>query len=573
MIYRTEHPKPQFMRENWLNLNGEWDFEMDPGCSGGERRLYADGARFSRKINVPFCMESKLSGIEYKDFMPSVWYRKTVSITREQLNGRVIIHFGAVDYKAVLYVNGKECGTHQGGYVSFQFDISDYVIVGSNSIVLNAVDHTRDSLVPTGKQATTYQSQGCFYTRTTGIWQTVWLEFVPKAYIQKVKYHTDIDNAVVTIASVLVGRGTLTAEVSFNGNVVGSASACSLGGETIISVALSEKHLWQVGEGKLYDVLLTYGSDKVWSYFGLRSIVLDEKQVLINGQSVFQKLVLDQGFYPDGIYTAPSDGELKGDIERAMAMGFNGARLHEKVFEERFLYHCDKLGYLVWAEYPNWGLDHSSSECIYSILPEWLEELERDYNHPSIIGWCPFNETWDVDGRKQQDAAIKLVYCATKAVDSTRPCIDVSGCFHVVTDIYDLHDYEQDPIVFAEHYACLPETQDVSDFVQAFKSRQNYDGKAPFFVSEYGGILWPPIKENGWGYGAAPKTEEEFLERLRGLTHALLDNKGICALCYTQLTDVEQERNGLYTYDRKPKFPPEVIKEIFGRKARITLPE
>ena len=221
------------------------------------------------------------------------------------------------------------------------------------------------------------------------------------------------------------------------------------------------------------------------------------------------------------------------------------------------------MGYIVWGEYPNWGLDHSSSDCIYNVLPEWLEEIERDYNHPSIVGWCPFNETWDTDCRKQFDELLSLVYKTTKAVDPTRPCIDTSGNFHVMTDIFDVHSYEQDPEKFAAAYNTLPET--IQD---RHEHRQKYQKGQPIFVSEYGGIAWSD-DETGWGYGNAPSSKEEFLDRLKGLTDALLDNKYMFGLCYTQLTDVELEQNGLYTYDRKPKFDPEIIHKIFSRKAAI----
>jgi len=367
------------------------------------------------------------------------------------------------------------------------------------------------------------------------------------------------------INAVLEGKGTFKAEAFFEGKRVGSAETSSAGGSTALAIKLSEKHLWEVGKGNLYDLVLTYGDDKVKSYFGLRSVRLDGNRFLINEKPVFQRLILDQGFYPDGIYTAPDDSELEGDIKRSMDMGFNGARLHEKVFEERFLYHCDRLGYIVWGEYGNWGLDHSQPESVYSILPEWLEEIERDYNHPSIIGWCPFNETWDVNGRQQYDDLLSLIYKATKAADPTRPCIDTSGNYHVLTDIYDLHDYEQDPKLFDKHFIPLGDTNEF-EFHSAFMDRQRYDGKLPFFISEYGGIQWAS-DQSGWGYGNAPKTEEEFFDRLKKLTDTLLDNKLMFGLCYTQLTDVEQEQNGLYTYDRKAKFPPEKVKAIFARKA------
>ena len=569
MIYRTEHPKPQFQRDNWMNLNGPWQFEIDHGNSGEARGMYDPAIQLSRTINVPFCPESKLSGVEYKDFMYSVWYKRSVTLTAEQVQGRVVLHFGAVDYLATLYINGKKVGTHKGGYVSFAFDITDYVVEGENVITLHAEDDTRNRLIPYGKQCPLYYSAGCSYTRTTGIWQTVWLEFTPKTYIKKVKFYPDADagNGALSVHAELVGKGNFTVQASFEGKPMGTVTLANVQGYVVATLELAEKHLWELGKGGLYDLTLTFGEDTVNSYFGLRSILYTDKKFYLNGKSVFQRTILDQGFYPDGVYTAPSDEELIADIDRSMAMGFNGARLHEKVFEERFLYHADRKGYLVWGEYPNWGLDHSYSDAIYGILPEWLEEVDRDFNHPSIIGWCPFNETWDKNDRKQFDDLLALVYQATKAADPTRPCIDTSGNFHVVTDVYDLHDYTQDVEEFAKHYADITE-EDGLTFHSSFKNRQKYDRKLPFFLSEYGGIRWTE-DQAGWGYGQAPQSAEEFLNRLKGLTDVLLDNPHIMGLCYTQLTDVEQEQNGLYTYDRKPKFDPALIYPIFARKAAI----
>ena len=569
MIYRTEHPKPQFRRDNWLNLNGSWQFEIDHGNSGEARGMYDPAIQLSQTINVPFCPESKLSGVEYKDFMYSVWYKRSVTLTADQIQGRVVLHFGAVDYLATVYINGKKVGTHKGGYVSFAFDITDYVVEGENIITLHAEDDTRNRLIPYGKQCPLYYSAGCSYTRTTGIWQTVWLEFTPKTYIRKVKFYPDADagNGALSVHAELIGKGNFTVQASFEGKPMGTVTLTNVQGYVVATLELVEKHLWELGKGGLYDLTLTFGEDTVNSYFGLRSILYTDKKFYLNGKSVFQRTILDQGFYPDGVYTARSDEELIADIDRSMAMGFNGARLHEKVFEERFLYHADRKGYLVWGEYPNWGLDHSYSDAIYGILPEWLEEVDRDFNHPSIIGWCPFNETWDKDGRKQFDDLLALVYQATKSADPTRPCIDTSGNFHVVTDVYDLHDYTQDVEEFAKHYADITE-EDGLNFHSSFKNRQKYDRKLPFFLSEYGGIRWTE-DQAGWGYGQAPQSAEEFLTRLKGLTDVLLDNPNIMGLCYTQLTDVEQEQNGLYTYDRRPKFDPAVIYPIFAKKAAI----
>ena len=283
---------------------------------------------------------------------------------------------------------------------------------------------------------------------------------------------------------------------------------------------------------------------------------------------MFQRLVLDQGFYPDGIYTAPTEEALVKDVELSMAAGFNGARLHQKVFEPLFLYHCDKAGYLVWGEQGCWGLDYSNPAALKYFLPEWMEALERDFNHPAIIGWCPFNETWDYEGRRQDDSLLANVYKMTKLYDTTRPCIDTSGNYHVVTDIYDLHNYEQDPAKFAAIYESFKQGGDLED---NHGYRQTPVKGIPTFISEYGGIKWDEegVEKDGWGYGAGPATKEEFLNRYKGLTDALLDNPHMFAFCYTQLYDVEQELNGLYTYERKPKFDMDVIKAINARKAAI----
>ncbi len=565
-VPRPEHPSPQFMRKNWQNLNGRWEFETDNSKSGIDRKLY-EADRLSGSITVPFCPESELSGVGNKDFMNAVWYRRTFILSDSQLSGRVILHFGAVDYEAIVWINGSEVGRHKGGYTSFEFDISSHVRIGENSLTLCAIDDVRAPYQPRGKQSELYYSHGCDYTRTTGIWQTVWLEFVPKSYIKSVKFYPDSLNQKVTLAADLCGRGDLSATVTYEGRQVGSGFGESSGGLLTLDIPLSEKHLWEVGNGRLYNVCLKFGEDEVESYFGLRSVRLEGKKFLINEKSVFQRLVLDQGFYPDGIYTAPSEDALVRDIELSLALGFNGARLHQKVFEPRFLYHCDRLGYLVWGEYASWGFDHSDPANLGGFLNEWQEAVARDFNHPSIVGWCPFNETWDYRGRPQSDMILETVYRFTKLLDPTRPCIDTSGHFHVVTDIFDIHDYEQNPEIFRKKLENFPNGDEHA--WNPFPERQRFGGQ-PMFVSEYGGIRWDKSgAENAWGYGDAPKTEEEFLARLKGLTDAIMDNPEIFGLCYTQLYDVEQEANGLYTYSREPKFSPEIIRRIFTRKAAI----
>ena len=567
-MYRTEHPRPQFRRDTWKNLNGTWAFYIDRGVSGRDRKIYTaetPAEVFDKTIEVPFCPESALSGIRDTDFMNAVWYRRTVTVSDSDLCGRVILHFGACDWFTRVWVNGEEAGYHAGGYVSFAFDITSHLHAGENLLVVGAEDDTRDPMIPRGKQSELYHSHGCDYTRTTGIWQTVWLEMKPNDFIDDLTLTPCLETDSVTLALQTVGRGDLDVKITYEGRETAHAHLENVSGDLSFSLPLSERHLWELGCGRLYDVDITFGEDLVHTYFGLRKIEYRDKKFYLNGKSVFQRLVLDQGFYPDGVYTAPSDEELHADIKRSMAMGFNGARLHQKVFEERFLYHCDKEGYIVWGEYPNWGLDHTRAEAVHAILPEWLAEIRRDKNHPSIVGWCPFNETWDHHYSRQCDDVLALVYRATKAADPTRPCIDTSGNFHVgeFTDIYDVHEYEQDPAKFRAIFDPLM----TGTYRDKFADRQNYRFDKPFFVSEYGGIFWSD--KGGWGYGNAPKTAEEFLARIKGLTDALLDDPCVFAYCYTQLTDVEQEQNGLYTYERKPKFDPAVIHAILSAPAAV----
>lgn len=577
-ISRPEHPMPNRMRDEWINLNGVWEFEIDNEVSGIEKEYYKRDS-LTAAINVPFCPESELSGVNNKDFMNCVWYRRSFSVPEEYLKKRVLIHFGAVDYHATVYINGERIGEHKGGYSSFCFDITANIKKGENIVTVCAIDDTRSGGQPTGKQSAKYGSYNCFYTRTTGIWQTVWLEAVGTTYIESYDVNTDIDNVSAMFRLNVAGETsdkTISAEVFYDGNKVGYASTILRGKSVCINVPLSEKHLWDIGEGNLYDVVFTVKEDgqildTLKGYFGLRSISMSQKGLMLNGRLIFGRFVLDQGFYPDGIYTAPTDEALKKDIEDAVKLGFNGARLHQKIFEPRFLYWADKLGYLVWEEHANWGLDISKRENLADFLCEWVEAMKRDSSHPCIIGWCPLNETWDVDGNRQDDAIISTVYYVTSALDSTRPVIDTSGLFHTVQyDIFDVHDYEQDAEKLKTYYSELDKNilNDQIERNPLYCGRQHYNGEQ-VFVSEYGGIKWDESADDSWGYGNAPKTREEFLKRFKDLTEVLMSNKKVFAICYTQLYDVEQECNGLMTYDRKMKFDAEYFRNVLLQKAAI----
>lgn len=583
-IPRAEHPNPQWERETWKNLNGPWEFEFDFGCSTVERRLW-EKERFDREILVPFCPESRLSGIGYTDFISGVAYRRNFELSQEELSGRVLLHFGAVDYEASVYVNGTLVGSHKGGYTSFCFDITKHVAPGPNTLFVAVKDDVRSGLQPKGKQAHLYASSGCDYTRTTGIWQTVWLEFVPERHIQSAKYYPDPANGKVTVTGLVQGQGTLQLTALWEDKPVGEAALSVEDGFFTAQLDLSETHLWEPGKGGLYTLLLSFGEDRVKSYFGLRTAKFQGRKFLLNGKSLFQRFVLDQGFYPDGIYTAPTEEDLVKDIQLSFAAGFNGARLHEKVFEARFLYHCDRLGYLVWGEYPNWGLDHAHPLSTETYLNQWSEAVERDFNHPAIIGWCPFNETWGYREEREKNALLSSLYKLTKRLDPTRPCIDSSGNYRILSEVYDIHDYDQDTQSFQARWDGLTdrirETGGVIPAEDPFfnSAPEGPSGRAPFFnqpydnqpifVSEYGGIRWPDDTVEGWGYGNAPATPEEFFARYKGLTEALLNNPEIFGFCYTQLYDVEQEVNGLYTYGRAQKFDISLIQKINQQKAAI----
>ena len=562
------HPNPQFARTTYQDLNGEWEFGFQKARRGfrfskdfSRAEKLCAAASYPYKIRVPFCVESTLSGIGYTDFIHLAWYRKFVQMQKG--DGRVFLHVGAADYLTTVLVNGKPAGRHTGGYTSFALEITKLVHDGENEIFILCEDDTRSGLVPSGKQSARKKSYGCSYTRTTGIWQDVYLEYTPQSYIQSIRLYPDPAAGRVTVHAALCGKGGLRCEAFYKGSPVGLQEVQNACGEAVVQIPLAETHLWEAGHGRLYDLKLTFCGDTVESYFGLRAVRLCGMRFLLNEKPVFQRLVLDQGDYRDGIYTAPDDAARIRDIELAQSAGFNGARLHQKVFDPRFLYFCDKRGYLVWGEFGSWGLDTSDAAALEVFLPQWLEALARDCNHPSIVGWCPFNETWDTHGRKQRDGLLTAVYDATKAFDPTRPCIDTSGNFHVKTDIYDVHDYRYDPAEFKASFDRLETDGELYEHVlQDHPGRQRYNGE-PTFVSEYGGIKWAADAQyKSWGYGEDVHNETDFAARYAGLTAALTGNRKMFGFCYTQLYDVEQEQNGLFTYDRKPKFADATYREI-----------
>ncbi len=572
-IPRPEYPRPEMVRAEWQNLNGWWDFAFDLSNSGEEKE-FIQGRGFDKKILVPFAPESELSGIGNLDFMTAVWYKRAFTLPSAWSGKRVKLNFEACDYRTTVWLNGKRVGDHLGGYTPFSFDLTDFLIPGENQLVVKAFDDVRSGEQPAGKQSQRLHSYSCLYRRTTGIWQTVWLEPVAEDYIVKYTVLSNADSGEAFVKMELnrtPDQGMITLRVSQQGKEEYSAVK-KAEKTTAFLVKLKSPKWWSIRQPNLYDLEIVYSRrnqdlDRVSGYFGLRKLEARGPKVYLNNKSLFLRTVLDQGFYPDGIYTAPSDEALKNDILISLGLGFDGARLHQRVFERRFLYWADQLGYIVWGEFADWGLDLGRPESYLVFSREWGEAVERDLNHPSLVGWCPLNERWG----RNYPGVIENLFRFTKLLDPSRFVIDASGGYHMASpDVYDCHNYEQDVAKFKAVYDGLLQSPPVI-FVNGDRERHTPYGGQPYFVSEYGGIWWNPGQkdEKAWGYGARPRTEEEFLDRYKKLTEALLFNPKVAGFCYTQLYDIEQEVNGLYTFDRKPKFDPEFFKRINQQKAAI----
>lgn len=592
-IPRAEYPRPQFERNAWINLNGEWTYSFDFGGSGLEREWFKSTG-FDQKIIVPFCPESKLSGVEYKDFINHMWYHRTISIPQDWANKQVLLNFGAVYYKSEIYIDGVFAARHFGGTSSFQVDITPYVKAGqTHNLVVYVESDVRSTHQPSGKQNLQFASYGCNYTRTTGIWQTVWMEAVHPEGLQSVQMIPDIDQQQLIIRPRFYKElgGKLEVTLKDNGKVVSKETVAANSLSTVI-LPVKKMKTWSPENPFLYDVELRVidkaGNvvDEVKSYAGMRKVHIEGKKIYLNNQPYYQRLVLDQGFYPDGIWTAPSDEALKKDIQLSMEAGFNGARLHQKVFEERFYYWADKLGYLTWGEASSWGMDCNDIETARNFITEWTEIVERDRNHPSILIWTPTNEEFWPD-RVQYPRLMQDLYKLTKAIDPTRPFHGTSGGSHIATDIWTVHNYEQDPAKLKELLYNDGKLMEAPKWeIQLMPKNIGFNGlkytdqytfpqykhDMPYLIDEFGGIKWNPSQQmesaqnTSWGYGEPPHSLEEFYTRLEGLVNTVLSlSDHVWGYCYTQLTDVEQEQNGIYYYDRSPKFDMKRIHAIFSK--------
>lgn len=568
-ISRNEYPRPDFVRDSWLSLNGEWDFSFDN-----------DG--FDKKINVPFSYESKLSGLGNSEFHRTVWYRKEFDIPSAMQGDLLLLHFGAVDYSCKVWVNGALVAEHTGGQTGFSADITGAAHFDkSNVLVVKAEDDHSDLEMPRGKQFWEEKPRSIFYTHTTGIWQSVWLEAVPTTHLHSVRMTPLFDEKAIKFDYRLCGGKGLTLEIqiSFQGVSVTSVSVQPQSPKGSLTVNLDQPALlawnfyedlaWAPETPRLFDVVFNVYSegrkeDTVGSYFGMRKVSVENNVFMLNNRPYYQKLVLDQGYWPESLMTAPTDDAFIKDIEAVKAMGFNGVRKHQKVEDPRFLYHADRMGLLVWGEIGAAYL--YSEEYAVRMYREWTAAVERDYNHPCIVAWVPLNESWgvqEIHKSKLQQGHSRALYHITKSLDSTRAVIDNDGWEHTCSDVLTIHDYAAVAAVIEERYANL---KSIMEFLPNGKKLYVGGGEyssEPIIVSEFGGIRFAQgdSRENSWGY-SEDKTLDSFVAHFKGLIHALHSSGYVQGYCYTQLADVGTEQNGLLTYEHEPKIPLAMIKEI-----------
>jgi beta-galactosidase/beta-glucuronidase len=574
------YPRPQLVRENWLSLNGKWKFAFD---DDNQFENYSDSIPWSTEILVPFPPESTASGVGDRGYHHACWYQREIEISaRDQ---RVLLHFGAVDYRAKVWVNGHLVVEHVGGHTPFSADITFALGDGDHhTLTVYAEDDPHDLAKPRGKQDWQLQPHSIWYPRTTGIWQTVWLECVAQTYINKIRWTPNFDGFEIGCETMIAGdlkaNFTVEVKISHNGKLLADDHYKIIGHEAARKISLSDpgiddsrnELLWSPERPTLLDaelILLRDGEviDKVYSYTALRSANINRDRFMLNGRPYFLRLVLDQGYWPDTMLTAPSDEALRKDVELAKAMGFNGVRKHQKIEDPRYLYWADKLGLLVWEEMPS--AYRFTPTAIKRLVHEWGEVIDRDYSHPCIIVWVPFNESWGVPNLTSTQAhrnAVEALYHLTKTFDSTRTVIGNDGWEASATDLIGIHDYDANPRSIAARYGSSVQ-QELFDRRRPGGRILTLDGYPhrgqPIVLTEFGGIAYAKQRhsEEGqemWGYSQA-STDEDFFNRYQQLLEVVNDTPMFSGFCYTQFADTFQEANGLLFADRTPKLPLEQI--------------
>lgn len=585
---KTEYPRPQLQREQWTNLNGEWLFMYDDTNQGMKEKWYTDQTAYQRKINVPFVYQSKESGIEERTPHDIVWYSRLFNVDWE-MDERVILHFGAVDYESDIYINGHHVKNHRGGHTSFHVDITDHLKKKeAQNVAVRVYDPHKDESIPRGKQFWEEESKGIWYTNSTGIWQTVWLEVVSAVHFLGVKLMPKFDEGKIEVTAMInqfEKKQSIDYEITFEGAVIASGNVQLTDKKITFDVDLIQEHIfrtnfhhdgwsWTPESPHLFTLELvlnndSHKEDKITSYFGMRKIHAEKGMIYLNNKPYYQKLVLDQGYWPSGLLTAPTDEDFKKDILLAKEMGFNGCRKHQKTEDPRFLYWADQLGFLVWGE--------CAAPAIYNeqsaerLMHEWSEIIDRDFNHPSIVTWVPINESWGVPAiakDRQQQHFSQAMYHFIHSLDPSRLVISNDGWSMTETDICALHNYthgnKEEKGKF-DHFKLSLSTRE--NLVQRqsspwpiFADGFHYQDQ-PILLTEFGGIGYDVSGQPGRGYTSVDN-EDAFIEEYQRIMDAIYGSVGLWGYCYTQLTDVEQEINGLVTYNRKPKVSPDIIKKI-----------
>ncbi|MDR2822694.1 MAG: hypothetical protein LBV58_04005 [Acholeplasmatales bacterium] len=587
-MFKGEYPRPNFQREKFMILNGSWDFDFDDLNVGLKEKWYKTH-EYEKKINVPFAFQTKLSGINDQGFHDYMWYHTTFVVPKTWKK-EIFLNFQAVDYECIVFINGNEVFTHKGGNTKFSINITNYIKKNENDLVVYVYDPSTDETISRGKQAWELEPSSIWYDRTSGIYQTVWIEEIDRLGIKNIKITPDIDNGeiILDVEAYENSSKVINVLVIDNGNIIQNNTysidsklhtLIKIWGEKIFERNLHDSgKTWSPENPYLYDIVFELkdmkgkSCDKVKSYFGMRKISCENGKILLNNRPYFLKMVLNQGYFRNSLLTAPNDELLVNDIKISKEFGFNGCRIHQKVEEERFLYYADKLGFLTTLELPSAQIYSSS----LALIDEWVDMVKRDYNHPSLIMYVPFNESWgigDVANLVQEQMYVNTFVTLTKSIDNSKLVVSNDGWEQTIGDVCAIHNYS---------HGSIGDLKKQNEFKKSLSSVEkilsSYPGKRdvyarnysynsqPIILSEFGGISFKKKDQNvnGWGY-TSTKTEEEFLKELNRLFDVILDSNDIVGFCYTQLTDVMQEINGLCDYDRNFKIKPEDLKRILDK--------
>jgi hypothetical protein len=579
---QSTHPRPQLVRSHWQNLNGLWKFAYD---DEGKCIQPSDLKQWTHLIEVPFAPESTRSGIGDTNFHPNCWYEREFSTP--EVDGRLLLHFGAVDYRARVWVNDKYIAEHEGGYTNFSLDITHALNdSGTTKVTVWAQDDPQDLAKPRGKQDWQLKPHSIWYPRTSGIWQTVWVERVGKTYLGHLCWNCDFERWEVAFEAGLAGELPVSGvqirmKLSIGDKVLANDTYDVLNGEINRRIALGDpgiddfrnELLWSPEKPTLIDAEIeVWGKDRlldeVKSYTAMRMVSIQRDRFMLNGRPYYLRLVLDQGYWPDTLMTPPSDEALRRDVELIKAMGFNGVRKHQKIEDPRFLYWADVLGLLVWEEMPS--AYRFTRKAVERMTHEWAEVIKRDSSHPCIVAWVPFNESWGVPNLVETAAHrnyVLAMYHLTKTLDSTRPVIGNDGWESTDTDILAIHDYDTKPQQLLRRYG--PEVK-LSDMLNHKRpggrilTLDNYPHQGqPVMLTEFGGIAYAPEDEPGadkaWGYERCWSVSELEM-KYSALLETVNSIELFSGFCYTQFTDTFQEANGLLYSDRTPKFPIAAIR-------------